>query len=256
MKNKLLMCLMVISLFLSIPCYTVEAVQNQLPQASLTKLLNIISGDWYSDNGIKVLSINNGYLNGCRVVAGFDLAGSSGMGGAVLRIMESNGLRDLRIGWLKGDGAGNFVQLNQGEHLHTVANGYFFESVGGIHLGMSIDAVESKHGKAQVIPPGKDFIDGNPHRTRWYYPKLGIVLWLDGKSVSHISLLKNSNLRFERSGLSCKSTPQEFVKAYSMSRVPDVSKNNSGDMAYSIGHGENLYFGHDMSYVGLDIYGW
>ena len=252
MKKKSIICIIFISLFVPIHCHIAEAVNNQLSQSSLTELLNAVSGDWYNEKGNKVLSIQNG----CRVVAGFDWAGSSVFGGAVLRIVEDTGLRDLYIDWSKFEGTGNFVQLNQGEHLHAVANGYFFESVCGIHLGMPIDAVESQHGKAQIIPPGKDFIDGNPNRIRWYYPKLGVVLWLDGKSVSRISLLKNSNLRFEWSGLSCQNTPQEFAKAYSMSRVPDVSKKNSDDMAYSIGHGENLYFGHDMSYVGLDIYEW
>lgn len=256
MKNKLFMFLMIFSLLLFIPSDMVEAAQNQLSQTSLTKLLNIISGDWYNDNGDKVLTIRNGYLNECKVVAGFDWAGSKGSGGAVLRITESDGSRDIRISWLKGIGAGNFVQLDKGEHLHNVAQGYFFESIGGIHLGMPIDAVESRYGKAQVIPPSTAFIDGNPNRTRWYYPSLGIILWLDGKSISHISLLRSSKLRLERSGLTCLNTPQEYARAYSMNRVPELPTKNNGGIAYSIGHGEFLCFGRDMSYVGLDIYGW
>lgn len=232
------------------------AARNPVAQNHLHDILEVITGDWYNHNGNKVLSIGNGYINGCPILAGFDWAGSKQFGGVILRIKESSGVRDIHINWLKGEGAGNYVQIDKGEHLHNTTKPYFFESVGGIYLGMTAKEIEAKYGQAQKISPGEKFLDGSTNRVRWYYPKQGIVLWFDGDSISHISLLKNSPLHFERSGLNCQNTPQEFAKAYSMSRIPDVSKKNSSDMAYSIGHGENLYFGSNMNYVGLDIYGW
>ncbi len=255
-KNKLLVYIMAISLFLYASSVTVEAVNNRLSSEKLNTVLDIVKGDWYNNNGAKVLSIHDGYMNDCEIVEGFDWAGSRKKGGAVLRIMEGSGLRDIRINWLKGKGAGNYVQLDQGEHLHSTATDYFFESVGGIHLGMTADEVEKMYGGAQVIAERENFIDGNPNRVRWYYPNLGVVLWFDGKSVSHISLLKSSSLCFERSGLNCSNTPQEYAKAYAMERVPELPKSAKSVRAYSIGQGEFLYFGPDMNYVGLDIYGW
>ncbi len=252
-KFSLILCFVFAMFFLQF--HTVGAVNNQLSQEKLDMLLKIVAGDWYDHDGNMVISIHDGYLNGCSVAAGFDWAGSRASGCAIFRILEGTGLRDLRISWWRGGGgAGHFVQIDKGEHLHITPNEYFFESVAGIHLGMTTDEVEAKYGKAQRIAEGQDFFDGKPNRIRCYYPNMGVVLWLDGKSIVRISLLKDSPLHFERSGLNCWNAPEEYAKAYSMDRIPSLPKKKDDGRAYGIGHGEFLYFGPDMSYVGLDIY--
>ena len=258
MKNKLLVFLIAF-LVLIVPFQSAEAVKNQLPQDSLDKLLNIVKGDWYDNTGNKVLSIYDGYLNGCKVVAGFDWAGSRGNGGAVLRIMEETGLRDIRIGWYVSRGVSHFVTLNRGGMLHNTPQVPFFESIEGIHLGMSVDEVIRKWGNPRILSPMNPYTaNGETFKNGWYYPDKGVLVICDKTDVRAIRLLKESNLHFSRSGLNCKNTIQDFVQAYSMKRVPQLPKNiGKGEGTISpIGNGEAISFGYNMNYVelGLEMY--
>ena len=60
---------------------------------SVAKILKAIDGNWYDHNGNLVLQIQDGYINGCKILTVYDLAGASGNGGANFRILESTGER-------------------------------------------------------------------------------------------------------------------------------------------------------------------
>ena len=69
-----------------------------------------------------------------------------------------------------------------------------------------------------------------------------------------IALLKGSKLCFEKSGLNCQSSLEEYAKAYGLQRTPQLPKNRYMSSQASIGNGQTLYFGMDMEYVLLSIY--
>ncbi|BEU86623.1 hypothetical protein TAMA11512_00870 [Selenomonas sp. TAMA-11512] len=65
----------------------------------MTKVLNLMEGDWYDTNGNRVLQIAGGYINGCRVLAAYDFAGASANGVGCFDILESTGsLRSISAG--------------------------------------------------------------------------------------------------------------------------------------------------------------
>ena len=59
----------------------------------MTKVLNLMEGDWYDADGNRVLQIGGGYINSCRVLAAYDFAGSSSHGAGRFDILENTGSR-------------------------------------------------------------------------------------------------------------------------------------------------------------------
>lgn len=45
-----------------------SAVTSQMEWVYVQKALNYMQGDWYNDNGEKVMTIHGKYINGCEVV--------------------------------------------------------------------------------------------------------------------------------------------------------------------------------------------
>ena len=60
-----------------------------------------VTGDWYDASGNKVLSISNGYINGCRIVDGADFVGGY-PGAGVFIIQEAQGRKAIHLEWHLG----------------------------------------------------------------------------------------------------------------------------------------------------------
>ena len=66
-KLKLFVC-MCFSIMCLFSALTIKAAQ--VPLDSVIRASQKVAGDWYDASGNKVLSISNGYINGCRIVDG------------------------------------------------------------------------------------------------------------------------------------------------------------------------------------------
>lgn len=58
-----------------------------------------MEGDWHNSKGTVVLSIHDGYINGCEVLGGYDFAGGYSKATGKFLIAEANGSRYLIIDW-------------------------------------------------------------------------------------------------------------------------------------------------------------
>ena len=219
---------------------------------SVAKILKAIDGNWYDHSGNLVLQIQDGYINGCKILTVYDLAGASGNGGANFRILESTGERLMHFSWYVRHDNMDRLKVNDSQMLHRVAQIPFSESVAGIHLGMTPDEVKA------VLGTPSQTGDLQPYwrMPGWYYADKKIVVTFDGDCVDRIILLRGSNTVLNNSGLNCSNTPSEFVQAYHMNRIPKVDFNseNESDGCYNIGNGEYLAFGNRMSYIMLTYY--
>lgn len=56
----------------------------------VTKFLRMCIGEWYDQNGNRVLSISENTINGCNVLAGFDFAGGGINSSGYFRILEKS----------------------------------------------------------------------------------------------------------------------------------------------------------------------
>ena len=231
----------------------VSAVTHRMEWEYVSNALQLIQGDWYDDNGTKVVTIYDKYINGCEVLSAYDFAGGGGFAVGIFRIQESTGERDIRIEWNIRRTPADYITVNDNQMLHKTQN-YFFESIGGFHLGMSAASVEQKIGRPTRILTSKNplRIGNDIHDRGWYYQDKGIIVTFNSKSIDCIILLKQSKLHFEKSGLNCLNTPEAFAKAYFMSCIPPWPSQDSG--VYSIGHGEFISFGKNMDSIWLTVY--
>ena len=231
-----------------------SAIANKMEWKYVQKALTLMQGDWYDDNGGRVITINDKYINGCEVLSAYDFAGGSSCAVGTFRIQESTGERDIRIEWNISRTSADYITINDNQTLHKTKN-YFYESIGGFHLGMPFSLVEQKIGKpTRILTANSPLQIGNDvYNSGWYYQNEGIIITFNSKSIDRILLLKQSNLTFEKSGLNCSNTPEAFAKAYSMTHIPPWPSSDFNGV-YSIGHGEFISFGKNMDNVMLTVY--
>ena len=63
------------------------------------KALARMEGDWHNSNGAVVLSIHDGYINGCQGLGGYNFAGGLSQVTGKFLITEAPGIRYLVINW-------------------------------------------------------------------------------------------------------------------------------------------------------------
>ena len=224
----------------------------QMEQQYVTKVLNLMEGDWYDADGNRVLQIGGGYINGCRVLAAYDFAGASSYGAGRFDILESAGSRSLYLTWDIRHSDTDSIKLNDHQMLHRTAKPPFNESIAGIHLGMTSAEVTAVLG----VPTQTGNLNPYVNTYGWYYASLRIAVTFDADTVDRILLLKGSRAVLERSGLNCENAPYEFAQAYQMKHVPQVRYDDSNVFTgcHAIGGGEYLSFGNRMEYVMLSKY--
>ena len=224
----------------------------QMEQQYVTKVLNLMEGDWYDADGNRVLQIHDGFINGCQVLAGYDFAGSSSFGAGRFDILESTGRRKLYLEWDIRHADTDSIKLNDHQMLHRTAKPPFNESIAGIHLGMTSAEVTAVLG----APTQTGNLNPYVNTYGWYYASLRIAVTFDADTVDCILLLWGSCAMFEHSGLSCGNTPYEFAQAYQMKHVPQVRYDDSNVFTgcHAIGGEEYLSFGNRMEYVMLSKY--
>lgn len=228
------------------------AVASKMEQKYITKVLNLMAGDWYDTAGNRILWIQDGFINDCRVLAAYDFAGSSSNGAGRFEILESTGTRNLYLTWdIRGTDQDS-IKLNDSQMLHHMTKPSFNESIAGIHLGMISADV------AQVLGAPTETRNLSPYVNTygWYYRSLGIAVTFDANTVDRILLMKGSSASLDRSGLNCENTPYEFAQAYHLKSIPKIDYDDrySSGGCYAIGGGEYLSFGSRMNHIMLSKY--
>ena len=224
------------------------------PRDAIDMILERMAGTWYDEDGRAVLTIGQRTINGCEVIGWGSWVGSVESGGGEFRIKEADGERALPIGWKIFGGAGDYITLAFGQALQRTLDPAGFESVGGIHFGMRLRAVQ------EVLGKGAELSEAHPYRAGdmsfsygWHYADKGLIVLDERGIVTGIVLLKGSRLHFDRSGLGADDSREEYARAYDLPEIPEESSRIMV-AGYPIAPGENLSFGHDGSYVMLSIY--
>lgn len=208
---------------------TVDAYQMSLD--SVIHASQKIVGDWYDTNGNKVLTISNGYINGCPIVDGADFVGGY-PGAGVFIIQEAQGRKAIHLEWM---GVGNHkslimnktTQLNNGSKEH-------YESVHGVYLGMTKEAVYNLLGKPSSVSKSYG-------RETLKYNELGFYVVADNNLVTVIRLI-GDNAHLEKSGLTKSSSLIDYYNFYQFNRMPSELSKNTFQGCFAIGHGEYIAF--------------
>lgn len=188
----------------------------------VTHLKNYI-GNWYNTDGDLLLTISSDYrINGFRISS----LGYTGDTVAFYKVQITNGSSYENV-YLQTFGSynGNHEMLivNEQVALRKTKEPYYFESVGGIYLGMDQNQVVARYGQPSSV-------ESNRRSSTWTYNREGFSVTLEYGVVCDITIYSYGNRRFDRSGLSANSSRADFGYKYNTS----VSSRGS----LNIGHGE------------------
>lgn len=225
--------LLLLSIFSAIclfSAFTVEAAQTSLDTA--IRFSKKIAGDWYDSSGNKVLSISNGYINGCQIVDGTDFAGGN-PGVGVFIIQEAEGRKAIHLDWF-GSGEHKTLIMNKKDQLSSSRYREHYESVNGVYLGMSRQQVITLLGA-----PSSSEVRG---RETLNYTNLGLKIGLDRNIVTGITLV-GKGAHLDKSGLDIGSSMIDYYNFYQLNRMPSEFSKNTFQGPFSIGHVEYLFFG-------------
>lgn len=209
---------------------TVDAYQTSLN--TVISISQKAAGDWFDVNGNKVLTISNGYINGCPIVGGTDFVGGY-PGAGVFIIQEAQGRKAIHLQWM-GDGEHKTLIINKKVQLSTIPQREHYESIAGVYLGMTKQEV------IDLLGVPSDPIDSRG-REILKYSNLGISVELDHGVVTVINLI-GDNAHLEKSGLTKSSSLIDYYNFYQFNRMPSELSKNTFQGCFSIGHGEYIAF--------------
>lgn len=178
-----------------------------------------------------VLSIHGHTINGCDIEFFRDLAGSSGQADGIVAIREDTGQRLLYLSWHITHQKNDFIIVNDSQTLHRSSTDYYYESVHGIHLGMSAREVRS-------ILGNPTFIDSSHYRSEWHYSDIKMVLGFESGSIATITLYRGCPYTFDISGLNSDNEIKDFTDFYQYK----ASYREQNISAMRIGNGEYIFF--------------
>ena len=114
---------------------------------------------------------------------------------------------DIEI-WILISYRGNkFIVLDEKIALRNTKNPHYFESVGGIYLGMSKNQVLSLYGQPSTVETRHRF-------STWKYNDDGFDVEFRYNIVEKITIYRNGNRRFDWLGLSANNSRADFINKY------------------------------------------
>lgn len=224
---------LMIGMALGISCLfsslTIEA--QQMSVDSVVRASQKVSGEWYDARGNKVLTISNGYINGCLIVGGADFVGGY-PGAGVFIIQEAQGRKAIHLEWL-GNGEHRTLIMNKKDQLTNRLQKEHYESVRGVHLGMTRQQVIDLLG----MPSSSD-VRG---RETLRYEDLGLSIDIDHNMVVVITITGKGS-HFDKSGLGVDASMIEYYNFYQFNRMPSELSKDKYQGPFAIGHGEYIFF--------------
>ena len=211
--------------------------------------LERIMGNWYDTEGNLFLTISNDYkINGHPILKYGHTFNETEFG---CQIIYSGANQDEIIElWYSPIKGREFLFItetyNKSDNyipqkiyaLRRTKNPQYYESVGGIYLGMDFRDVIKLYGEPTKI------VESNYTGYTLKYEKQGFDLGIYGNIVSWIKIYKYGDRKFDRSGLSARHPKSDFERKYN-------PKSYHWTGALDIGHDEYIFIKSD--YVALAL---
>lgn len=200
-----------------------------------------MNGTMHVEN--KVLTISNGYINGCLIVGGADFVGGY-PGAGVFIIQEAQGRKAIHLEWL-GNGEHRTLIMNKKDQLTNRLQKEHYESVRGVHLGMTRQQVIDLLG----MPSSSD-VRG---RETLRYEDLGLSIDIDHNMVVVITITGKGS-HFDKSGLGVDASMIEYYNFYHLIECHLSFQRIYSKVLSLLGHGEYIFFsGKEISLLFIVI---
>ena len=219
---------------------------RDIPITGRWTCLNNVYGNWYDANGNLALKIGkDNTINGHKVVKAFEAGRETTVFfiSAHIPVFQAEGLRPIPLEHY-GKDYHEMLIVNGGQMiLRKTKKQQYFESIGGVYLGMSTDDLTALYGSPSSVDNSKAM----QGKIIWKYKNEGFdVQVIGGNTISSITIYSYGDRRFDRSGLSCNNSLEEFdahyFNNYYSSHGYDLRKLKPGMFTPGIGHDERIFF--------------
>ena len=180
--------------------FNMELINAEMntPKHWIDVTLKACDGDWYDGTENKVLTVKNGYINGCRILSGFNSRQAGIEAGQSFRINEKTGVREIDFEWFVGkSGYSNYMVLDGKKLLHRKENKRIV--VDEIFVGMAMSSLKGIYGEGKkinnkesesLLGTGNGIYDGGI-----YYKNKGILVRPFNDCIGGIYVLKGSRVK-------------------------------------------------------------
>ena len=185
-------------------CFAGELFGNKITH-------KFIIGDWYDKNGNLVLSIYDNKINGIGVVNVEYVNGSLHNDTTwKIKLLANKRYFDIILRTLSIGGR-NVIVINNKTVLHRSEYIKYFESIGGVYIGMSEKDLLKLYGE----PTRKEYV--NDFLKDYWYDDDKWKIRLFGEFVGSITIFKDGTRKFDRTGFDCNTSIENYLNAYQYS---------------------------------------
>lgn len=233
-KSKKLICLLMF--FVMLFCFDSIALCETYSMASLP----FLKGDWLNSDNEIALQITDNSINGKQLIWIGSLIGSGTYGSGIFRVINEGQYVDYKLEWAT-TGNNPLLTLNDNVSLHRYSTTNYYESVGGIHLGMTPTEVQKLYG----VPTTAETFN-NGREKKWYYSSDKWRVLFNNGLVTAIRIYAGGTRHFDRSGFNCNNTNVDYAEKYM-----GVRKNYS---RITVAKGEYIWISDEKDRYGYPIW--
>ncbi len=237
--GALALCLMMV-VALPLGCFADDEENDY----SAKEWLKPAEGEWYTTAGELAMTIENDTINGAKVTGMGDCTFGYPRTGT-FTVNENNADKTMKLEVL-GNKSHQYLVVDDKTLLRRSLYPAYNESVGGIYLGMTKDALKNLY-KEPASTATENGLE------RWNYDSHKFAVLFKNDIVAAIRIFKGSDRKFDKSLLGADDTAGAYTTAYNFEEeTAAVVEASTPSTGYKIDQGEFFYFRPD--YVELSIY--
>ena len=204
---------------------------------SLEKIAPYTVGKWCDESGHHWVDLTSDRINGVRISNAENIEINGSDGSADLIIADISGDWTLKVTWHNGDD-GRYITLDGLKLVPMKNQAPVCETIGGIYLDMSQDALKRVYGQGNILSDEQVYDMCGVNCDGWYYPNDKLIITIDYRTstVDRIIMLQGSDKFLDNSMLNVSSPLDKYPGIYGFDKVPAA-----GDV-FDLGYGEKLSF--------------
>lgn len=200
-------------------------------------------GEWYNSTGELTLAIDGATIGGATVTDATDCTyGYPRVG--TFQLSDNAGTRSMHLE-LFGNKSHQYLVVDNKTLLRRSLTPEYNESMGGIYLGMSKEALVQLYKEPTTKTTERN-------QDCWQYDSHKFAVLFKNDVIVSIIIYKDSDRRFDKSGLGPNDSPAAYAGVYGWSEMPVVAAGTESAPSYKIDQGEFFHF--NTNYVELSVY--
>ena len=169
---------LVISLIIMLCSAAAIAAPVYYEGISLEKIAPYTVGKWCDESGHHWVDLTPDRINGVRISNAENIEINGSDGSADLIIADISGDWTLKVTWHNGDD-GRYITLDGLKLVPMKNQAPVCETIGGIYLDMSQDALKRVYGQGNILSDEQVYDMCGVNCDGWYYPNNKLIITID-----------------------------------------------------------------------------